>query len=215
MGGFSKHDPIRLLAHNLDFWLPPATDVMQDILETFPAVDNGISEAPVKLQDGSILDGAVRASPRVGSDLWRGAEDAADALSSTVEAADADGRLRGILDAVRSNRIEDDFSDRWSFAKEDFERKLHRKRSNMKVTFVELTDTIAVQGPETEVIGNTVTADFLSLLDERQRQIVVLLNSGYTNLTDVAEHLGYANHSPISKRLAKIRAQAAKFFDEC
>lgn len=36
--------------------------------------------------------------------------------------ADADGRLRGILDAVRSNRVEDYFSDRWSYAREDFER---------------------------------------------------------------------------------------------
>lgn len=30
--GFTKDDPFRLLAHNLDFWLPPVTDVMQDIL---------------------------------------------------------------------------------------------------------------------------------------------------------------------------------------
>jgi len=69
----------------------------------------------------------------------------------TVDEADAEGRLRGILDAVRSNRVEDDFSERWSFAREDFERKLYHKRSKVKVRFVELTDTIPVQGPETEV----------------------------------------------------------------
>ena len=131
----------------------------------------------------------------------------------TIELADADGRLRGILDAVRSNRVEDDFSDRWSFAREDFERKLYRKRSKIKTTFVELTDTIPVQGPETEIVGQTVTADFMALLDERNREIVVLLNSGHTSLTEIADILGYANHSPISKRLNRIRRQAEQFFD--
>lgn len=32
------------------------------------------------------------------------------------------------------------------------------------------------------------------------------------NLTDVAKELGYANHSLISKKLAKIRKQAQEFF---
>ena len=95
--------------------------------------------------------------------------------------ADATGRLRGILDAVRSHRIEDDFSEHWSYAREDFERKLHGKRRKVKVTFVEVPDTIPVQGPESEVVGNLVTNDFLALLDARNQQIVVLLSSGVTS----------------------------------
>lgn len=78
---------------------------------------------------------------------------------------------------------------------------------------MELPDTIPVQGPETEVEGQVVTADFMALLNAREREIVVLLNSGLTNLTDVAKELGYANHSPISKKLARIRKQAEKFFE--
>jgi hypothetical protein len=58
--------------------------------------------------------------------------------------------------------------------------------SKIKVRFVELTDTIPVQGPETEVVGQAVCADFLALLTERDREVVVLLSSGITNLTDVA-----------------------------
>jgi len=60
----------------------------------------------------------------LGSDLWRGEAEAAEALQWTVDKADAGGQLRGILDAVRSNRVEDDFSEHWSYAREDFERKL-------------------------------------------------------------------------------------------
>ena len=60
----------------------------------------------------------------------------------------------------------------------------------MRVRFVELTDTIPVQSPETEVEGSLVVGDFLALLDERERQIVVLLRSGYTKLGEVASVLG-------------------------
>lgn len=134
-------------------------------------------------------------------------------IKQVVEAADADGKLRAILDTVRSNRVEDDFSSRWSYAREDFERKLCHKRNKIRVRFVELTDTIPVQGPETEVEGNLVVGDFLALLDQRERQIVVLLRSGYTKLGEVATILGYRNHSPVSKYLARIRRKAAEHLD--
>lgn len=209
---FTRSDPIRLLAHNLDFWVPPVTAVMEGVLRGFPVLDEPAAELPVSLVDGSILDGAVAVSPRAGGTLWCGEAWAAEVVEEVVEAADSHGRLRAILDAVRSNRVEDDFSDRWSYAREDFERKLYRKRSKVRVRFVELTDTIPVQGPETEVEGNLVVGDFLALLDERERQIVVLLRSGYTKLGDVADLLGYKNHSPVSKRLDRIRRKAEEHF---
>ncbi|ACZ83731.1 hypothetical protein Sros_0708 [Streptosporangium roseum DSM 43021] len=210
---FSASDPIRLLAHNLDFWLPPVTAVIQEILRALPVVDATVAEEAVPLDDGTVLEGAVTASPRMGSDLWRGEAEAAEVMRLTVDQADADGRLRGILDAVRSHRVEDDFSEHWSYAREDFERKLYHKRSKIKVRFVELTDTIPVQGPETEVEANLVFSDFLALLDERERQVVILLHSGVTRIGEVASILGYKNHSPISKRLARIRKKAAAYFE--
>jgi hypothetical protein len=147
MAGFTGSDPIRLLAHNLDFWLPAVGEVIHGILQTFPEVDKGVVEERPALEDGTFLDGVMMANPRVGSDLWRGEEEAASTVAEVVEAADRTGHLRGILDAVRSNRIEDDFSPFWTFAREDFERKLYRKRSKVKVRFVELPETITVQGP--------------------------------------------------------------------
>jgi hypothetical protein len=214
LGGFSKSDPIRLLAHNLDYWIPPVTAVVQDLLREMPEVDHGVTTGPVQLIDGSELDGALRVNPRMGGELWRGEEDAAEIVDWVVDEADSQGRLRGILDAVRSHRVADDFSDRWTFAREDFERKLYRKRSKVKVRFVELTDTIPVQGPETDIVDRIVFGDFLALLNERDREVVVLLYSGVTNLTEVADIMGYRNHSPVSKRLTRIREQAARFFDE-
>ena len=71
-----------------------------------------------------------------------------------------------------------------------------------------------MQGPETEVEASILFADFLALLDKRERQVVVLLQSGVTKVGDVAKILGYRNHSPVSKRLARIREKAAEYFDQ-
>jgi len=213
LSAFSRSEPIRLLAHNLDFWIPPVTATMEEMLRGFPVSNDDAGEEPVQLNDGSILDGVIAASPRCGGTLWCGESWAAEVVEQVVEAADAGGRLRAIIDAMRSNRVEDDFSDRWSYAREDFERKLYHKRNKVRVRFDELTDTIPVQGPETEVEGNLVVGDFLALLDQRERQIVVLLRSGYTKVGEVASILGYKNHSPVSKYLARIRRKAAEHFD--
>lgn len=209
---FSKDEPIRLLAHNLDFWVPPVTTVIQDVLRTFPEVENDKSAGPVKLEDGSVLKGAVTGNPRMGGAIWMGVDEANDMIGEIVEAADTTGSLRGIMEAVRSHRVADDFSPQWSNAREDFERRLHRKRNKVQVHFVELTDTIPVQSPESEVLGRLVTSDFLALLDSQQREIVVLLSSGYRQ-HEIAERLGYANHTPISKKLAYIRRRAEIFFE--
>lgn len=212
--GFSTHDPVRLLAHNLDYWIPAVTETIEDTPRTFPLSDRGVAEAVALDDDGSELPGVLIGNPRMGGDLWRGEADAAKALSDVVERTDETGRLREILDAVRSNRIVDDFSNVWTYEKEDFERRLYRKRSKVKVTFVELTDTIPVQGPESEVIGDMVRGDFIALLKPKDREVVVLLSSGVTKLTEVATILGYANHTPVSKRLTRIRKQAEAYFNQ-
>jgi hypothetical protein len=213
LNAFSADDPIRLLSHNLDFWVPAVTKVIQNRLADFPLVNDNIEEGPVPLAEGGYLDGAVAGSPRKGGDVWVGELEAAEVVRDTLEAADRTGNLRAILDAVRSNRVEEDFSNKWSNAREDFERKLYRKRAKIAVKFVELTDTIPVQGASSDFDGALVTNEFLAILDERNRQIVILLNSGFTKATEIAEALGYANHSAVSKRLEKIRAAAERFFD--
>jgi hypothetical protein len=189
--------------------------MMQARLGENAEIDKGPLPAAVTLEDGSVLDGAVPGHPRQGGQIWFGEDDARAAVAETVEAADHTGRLHAILDAVRSHRVADDFSPRWSYAREDFERKLYRKRNKISVRFVELTDTIPVQSPESQIVDGMVTSDFLATLDTRNRQIVVLLASGVTSRTEIAELLGYANHSAVSKRLAQIRRAAETYFDQC
>ena len=212
---FSPSEPIRLLAHNLDFWLPYAHEVVERRLRLMPRVRVESEEQARLLADGRAAApaGVTVQRPRMGGLLWAGEEEAFAAVDELVDVADASGRLRGIIDSIRSSRVEEDFSDRWSFAKEDFERKLFRKRSKIKVNFVELSDTIPVHGPESEVHENILWEDFMGFLNRKEREITVLLRNGFTRVGDIASEMGYANHSPVSKALARIRSKALDFLD--
>ena len=213
LNAFSPNDSLKLLAHNLDFWQPAIVTVMEDILREFhisAAADP--EEGVAKTLDGMVV--GTYGPARMGGDIWRGEEETFDVIDLVVAEADATGKLRAIVDAIKLNRVEDDFSDRWSYAREDFERKLYRKRSKIRVRFVELTDSLPVQSRHTEVSDGLVLGDFMSVLDPKERQIVVLVSSGVTRVGEVASILGYANHSPVSKRLARIRRKAASYFLE-
>ena len=212
---FSSTDPLILLSHSLDFWLPHAITVMEDRMRDFERVD---PETPkqrrilARARNHEALDVAFE-RPRKGGVLWMGEHEAAHATEEIVNAADRAGQLRGLIDAVRSNRVVDDFSPHWSFAREDFERKLYAKRSKVRISFVELKDTLPVHSPRSEYTDNLLWQDFTALLDARERHIVVCLRNGTTKLGDIAASLGYANHSPVSKALARIRKKAAGFLN--
>ena len=209
---FAKDESIRVLAHNLDFWLPHAHRVAENRLRELPRVAPSSADLERIARIETPPEVAIM-MPRKGGTIWQGEEDARDAVHELVELADHDGQLRALVDAMHSHRVEEDFSERWSFAREDFERRLYRKRSKLKIKFVELTDTVPVHGPESEVFENLLWEDFLGLLNQKEREIVVFLRSGVTHLGEIAEQMGYANHSPISKALNRIRLQAEKFLE--
>lgn len=211
---FTQDDPIRVLSHNLDYWLPYVEAAITERIAEYGRCE------PEDAEQEQLLRRLNEENPRVevvrplfGGPVWMGEEEAWEIASRVVELADARGNLRAIIDEIHSNRVDDDFSDRWSFEREDFERKLYRKRNKTKVKFVELTDTIPTHGPESDVVDSVFWEDFIATLDRTNREIVVLLRSGHTNLSDIAERLGYANHSAVSKRLNKIRNLVARELD--
>jgi hypothetical protein len=48
----------------------------------------------------------------------------------------------------------------------------------------------------------------------RYREVVVVLRTGVTSLTEVSKILGYSNHSAVSKRLTRIRDEAGRYFND-
>src|SRR3990172_9395510 len=69
--------------------------------------------------------------------LWWRTDKAMDVTERAIEDAARAGRLRGILDAVQTNRLEDDSSPCRSFARKHFGRRLCRTRRRLRVTLVE------------------------------------------------------------------------------
>lgn len=216
MRAFSSSDSLVLLSHDLDFWLPHAVTMMEGRMREFDRVE------PETPEQRRIIEEAKQhecdpdvdfARPRKGGILWMGEEEAKCATEEMVNAADKNGCLRGIIDAIRSNRVVDDFSPRWSFAREDFERKLYSRRAKVRVSFVELKDTLPVHSPRSEYTDKLLWQDFSALLDRRERHVVVCLRNGVTKLGDIAAQLGYATHSPISKALARVRKKAQEFLN--
>jgi hypothetical protein len=210
---FSEDDPIVLLAHNLNFWLPRIYKVAEERLRDFPRVEFDSEEQMHKLQElrAGLPPGIHANRPLCGGSIWCGEEEAREATEELIQVADEDGQLRAILDAVRSNRVKDDFSSLWSYAKEDFERKLYHKRSKVRVSFVQLDEAKPVHAPTSELHENLLWEDFIALLDKKERRIVVCLKNGTTRLSEISKRLGYANHSPVSKALKRIRDKAKRY----
>lgn len=214
-GDFSKDDPIRMLSHNLNYWMPFIDIVAQRRTRENERTDfeDAQEEADFRARKSEMPPDVSLQTPLKGGPIWMGEDDADSATREMIEVADKHGQLRAILDAVRSNRIDDDFSEKWSYEREDFERKLYSKRSKLKVTFVELDDTIPVHGPNSETHDHLLWENFLAMLDAKERRIVICMKSGETKVGDIATKLGYKNHSPISKQLVRLRQKAKKFFD--
>lgn len=214
---FSDADPLRVLAHNLDFWLPYVDRVAARRVKSFGRVAIDSEDLRKRLEEtrAEAPDDLEINTPLYGGHVWAGEQEAWEATKELVEIADAGGQLRALVEDIRSHRVEEDFSDRWSYAREDFERRLYAKRvKRVKISFVELKDTLPVHGAESEVHDNLLWEDFMTLVDPRDRRIIVCLRSGLTRVGDIAAELGYANHSPVSKALARIRARAARLFRE-
>ncbi|GKS12942.1 hypothetical protein YDYSY3_39420 [Paenibacillus chitinolyticus] len=203
---FSEDEPIKVLAHNLDFWLPYVNMVIEERVKQFPRTEIEDHKQNEMLNNAkrNIPEGINVFRPLKGGYVWKGEEESWEVLKEVVQRADSQGKLRSLIDSIKTNRVEEDFSNKWSFEREDFERRLYKKRSKFKVKFVELNETIPVIGPYSEIDNRLFWQDFMTILDPKEKQIVVMLRNGTTNLTDIGRHLGYANHSPISKALRKI-----------
>lgn len=212
LAAFDAREPLVLLGHDLAFWRGPLERIVRARCVGAGRVkkrsDDPDPESMPKLHDVSYE------MPTFGIDVWSGEEEASEATYDLIDQADENGKLRALIDAIRSNRVEEDFSAAWSWAREDFERKLYRKRSKVRVRFVELGDSTPFYDENAELHGNLLFRDLLSVVQPRDRSIVVCLHKGMTNLRDIATTLGYANHSPISKALARIRARAEKLLGD-
>ncbi len=214
IGSFTKDDPLKLLAHDLKFWLPAVYRVCEDrVLSWEPRPPHDAQEEEhIRILREQHPELNIQ-PPSWGGSLWRGEDDAWEATQELVDYADSNGQIRGIVDAIKSNRVQDDFTDRiWSRAKEDFERKLYHKRNKVRVRFVEVDDAIPIHNPSADIHENLLWDGFMSLLNHKEKEVIVCLRKGLSQHLEISAELGYAGHSSVTKLLARIRKKAETYF---
>jgi DNA-directed RNA polymerase specialized sigma24 family protein len=112
-------------------------------------------------------------------------------------------------DAVQEHRCHEDYDTRRSHVKTDFFRKWYHSRSKIKIL-----DFVDVEEPgyyPYEKIDSRLDLErFTMRLDEKNQRIVKLLLAGYTQ-AEIAQKLGFANHSGVCKRIKKIGAEFVEY----
>ena len=129
-------------------------------------------------------------------------------------------KMREIWEIVKTHRDHRDYSGMPSHAKMDFYRHYYHTRAKTKVepiisAYGEDGEEEIVYAPYTpnefdEVETRIWFEGFLKLLNEKDRQIVALLEQGYTQ-EEIGKMLEYSNHSGVNKRVKYIRKVFDKF----
>ena len=132
-------------------------------------------------------------------------------------------KMREVWEIVKTHRCHGDYSSMPSHVKMDFHRHYYHTRAKTKVEpiisgYSEDGEEEVVYAPYTqnefaEVEFRIWIDVFLKKLTEKDRQIIRLLEEGYTQV-EIAQKLGYSNHSGITKRIAYIRREMTKFQKE-
>ena len=138
------------------------------------------------------------------------------ALSYIVPDVMETHNMRAAIDTAREYRCFEDFSKLKTRRKEDFFRKWYHTRTKhpqisleqFQEDYKEKTDVdLEFEDPtvhiDASVTGKVQVEQFVATLDEKDRQILQLRMEGRT-LEEIAEELGYQNHSGVLKRIRKI-----------
>jgi hypothetical protein len=137
------------------FWMHRLYRVAIDVYESFPPTeyeeDHWESLEEIARYMNETIPEDERASyrltrPRMGGDLWN-PEDPDDRAWITGLLIDGDTTvesLEPVVEVLLGSATHEDFSTRYSWIKEDFERAFYSKRSKIKVRLHEFTDECPV-----------------------------------------------------------------------
>lgn len=199
---YSGYDPVWQLSHSPSFWV-------QEL------VDKKIIPDPVTM---------VR--------LWRDDnvsymswQEVSNIMSQIVPEVMEKHNMFGVVDTVKKFRCFEDFDTRDSNPKRDFYRKWYHTRTRHPIVSMEEIQTNAAdefisydvydpsQDFEDEVCGEMLIDQFKSKISEKDFEILTMRMNGKT-YEEIAEKLGYKNHSGIIKRIKRIAEAYLDFYDE-
>ena len=194
MENYSGYDPVYIIAHSPAFWVQTLQD--EGII---PKVEDLMRYGQGEIM-GLLPEAEVSAC-----------------FEQIFPLAMDRYRLFDVIEAVKEMRCPEDYDYRRSHARTDFIRKWYHTRTKHAEFSLDAWnekrwrqyETQGIDIPDTcqDMEGAAITqADaerFLAELPEKDRQILQLRLEGYT-LEEIAERLGYKNHSGVLKRIRKI-----------
>ena len=214
---FAPDATLRLLAGDPRLWMHRLFRVALDLHEEFEVCEEEEKWNPLEkiseefysqLPEDQKKNFLIR-RPLKGGDLWdvQNQQECDDVVDQMLDGYGAFESLRPVLDVLHSDRTHDDFSDRYSWVKEDFERSFYSKRAKVKVTLQETMDDFpAWSAGEPAGYESVLFRDLLSFFNPKERHLIVAIRNGKT-VSEIAREEGLACHTAMSRKIKKLKAR--------
>ena len=113
--------------------------------------------------------------------------------------------LDPLIELLHRHRTPEDFSSRYSWVKEDFERSFYSKRAKLKVDLIETIDDFpASHSGDHDGYGRVLFRDIVAFLDHRERRLMLALRQGRT-ISEIAACDGLTGHAAVSRRVKALK----------
>jgi len=192
---YSKNDPFVIMTFTLPMWawLLAEQGITTDLLAAYPAG----AEVPFLT-----MEQAAHNCDQFAKQFWH---------HPTL-------KMREVFEIVKTHRDHKDYSGMSSHVKEDFRRQFYHSRNQTQVEPItdendEIIYAPSYQNDFAEVETRMWFDSFLKRLNDKDKQIIKLLEMGYTQ-KEIGKMLGYSNHSGVNKRIKYIKHEFQKFRSE-
>lgn len=199
---YSGYEPTWIFAHSPAYWIQELQDE-----RIIPKAEDLFQNGGVDVDFGYVQEEEIEALFRV-------------IVPQVMEKY----KMREVIDIAKEYRCFEDFDKRKSNQKTDFYRQWYHTRTahpmisleGFKEDYAEAHDGQEWDLPDDSAdIGQTVVSQvqveqFLDTLTQKDRQMLTLRMEGLTH-QEIADRLGYQNHSGVLKRIRKIGEQYENF----
>lgn len=218
---FAPDSPLRLLAGDTRFWAHRLYRLALDRRDTNfePTAHDDEKWKPIEELRQVILKQIPQEErhlfkverPLMGGTIWDvfDADERDDVLRAVIDGDDVMESLEPVIDLLHRHHVHEDFSDRHSWIKEDFERSFYSKRSRLKVDLLETVDDAPAYDLEpNEPYEQVLFRDIIAMLDQKERRLVIALRMG-KNASTIARESGLRGHASVSRRIAALKTKVA------
>lgn len=222
---FSATSPIRLLAADIPFWMNRLYRLALDRWESLGPTKHEdeewksldvLWEELRKQVPEEELKKVTLSRPYLGGTLWL-PEDQKECDAVVDDLVDGGGCLESlepVLEVLNSHRAHEDFSSRYSWVKEDFERSFYSKRSKIRVSLLETVDDLpAWTAPQPDGFENVLFRDILSFLGAKEQHLVIALRHGKT-VSQIAQDRGLSGHGAVSRQVKRLKAKVKSLLQD-